>query len=77
MSEGTTTAIVAVVGFIGTVIVFFCGFRYATRCMGQWVEEVRRLWIKTGEKGYVLGGGEGADDLGEVATGTDVDVGTW
>jgi hypothetical protein len=34
MSEGATIAIVAVVGFIGTVVVFFCGFRYATKCMG-------------------------------------------
>jgi hypothetical protein len=34
MGEGATIAIVAVVGFFGTVIVFFCGFKYAVKCIG-------------------------------------------
>jgi hypothetical protein len=34
MGEGATIAIMAVVGSLGTVIVFFCGFKYAVKCMG-------------------------------------------
>jgi hypothetical protein len=34
MGEGATIAIVAVVGFFGTVIVAFFSFKYAVKCMG-------------------------------------------